>query len=223
MKAILPASHRTSSPITDAKTADAGASAYDIVPALRAEETAMTHTRPFGPALFGEAAIDAETAKLKAQMVQLLADQPDLWIIGAEAFRAARRRGEGPFPAPVMSSRARTLTITGKDGGPCRMRRLCSGREGDGCNDPYLDEEVEPLALTEQEIDDLVAFLTSLTSAQHEEQGDGERARQRETAGTNRPQREIGVGLWSQTASTSATRALIRTLTGTSGRFRSRW
>ena len=82
----------------------------------------MTHTRPFDPALFGEAAIDAETAKLNAQMIQLLADQPEWWIIGAESFRAARRRGEGPFPAPVMSSRARTLTITGKDGNEIPLR-----------------------------------------------------------------------------------------------------
>jgi acetyl esterase len=100
----------------------AGGSAYDIVPALRAGETAMTYTRPFDPALFSEAAIDAETAKLNAEMLELLADQPDWWIIGAEAFRAARRRGEGPFPAPVMSSRARTLTITGKDGNEIPLR-----------------------------------------------------------------------------------------------------
>ena len=39
-----------------------------------------------------------------------------LWIVGPDAFRAARRRGEGPFPAPVFSARARTITITGKDG-----------------------------------------------------------------------------------------------------------
>jgi acetyl esterase len=100
----------------------AGGSAYAIVPALRAEETAMTLTRPFDPALFGEAAIDAETAELNAQMIELLTDQPEWWIIGAEAFRAARRRGEGPFPAPVMSSRARTLTITGKDSNEIPLR-----------------------------------------------------------------------------------------------------
>jgi alpha/beta hydrolase family protein len=99
-----------------------GGSAYDIVSDLRAEETAMTRTRPFDPTLFGEAAIDAETAELNPQMVELLADQPDWWIVGAEAFRAARRRGEGPFPAPVMSSRARTLTITGKDGNEIPLR-----------------------------------------------------------------------------------------------------
>ena len=76
----------------------------------------MTDTRPFDPALFREAAIDPETAKLNAQMIELLTGQPEWWIVGAQAMRAARRRGEGPFPAPVLSSRARTMTITGKDG-----------------------------------------------------------------------------------------------------------
>jgi acetyl esterase len=82
----------------------------------------MTDTRPFDPALFGEAAIDHETARLNTQMIQLLTGQPEWWITGAETFRAMRRRGEGPFPAPVMSSRARTLTITGKDGNKIPLR-----------------------------------------------------------------------------------------------------
>ncbi len=82
----------------------------------------MTDTRPFDPALFRDAAIDPDTATLNAQMIQLLTGQPEWWITGAEAFRAARRRGEGPFPAPVMSSRARTLTITGKDGNKIGLR-----------------------------------------------------------------------------------------------------
>src|SRR5882762_667765 len=82
----------------------------------------MTDTRPFGPALFAEAAIDAETAKLNAEMIRLLADQPEWWITGAETSRAMRRRGEGPFPAPVTSSRARTLTITGRNGNKIELR-----------------------------------------------------------------------------------------------------
>ena len=67
----------------------------------------MPDTRPFDPSLFGETAISAETTKLNAEMVVLLTDQPEWWIIGAEASRAARRRGEGPFPAPVTSNRQR--------------------------------------------------------------------------------------------------------------------
>ena len=43
--------------------------------------------------------------------------------------------------------------------------------KGDGVRNPYLDEDIQPLALTEQEIDDLVAFLASLTSAQYRELG----------------------------------------------------
>src|SRR5579862_2326210 len=82
----------------------------------------MTDTRPFDPVLFSDAAIDAGTARLNEQMIELLTGQPEWWIAGAQAFRAARRRGEGPFPAPVMSERARTITITGKDGNEIPLR-----------------------------------------------------------------------------------------------------
>ena len=82
----------------------------------------MTDIRPLDPALFADAAIDAETAALNAQMIELLTGQPEWWVVGAQAMRAARRRGEGPFPAPVMSSRARTLPIKGKDGNEILLR-----------------------------------------------------------------------------------------------------
>src|SRR5216683_5761674 len=62
--------------------------------------------------------------------------------------------------------------------------------KGDGINDPYLDEDMQPLALTEREIDDVVALLATLTSAQYTEQGVKELARQRELSRTNRPQRD---------------------------------
>jgi acetyl esterase len=82
----------------------------------------MTDTRPFDPALFRDAAIDPDTANLNAQMIELLNDQPEWWIVGAQAARAARRRGEGPFPAPVFSDRARTITISGKEGNQIPLR-----------------------------------------------------------------------------------------------------
>jgi acetyl esterase len=82
----------------------------------------MTDTRPFDPALFRAEAIDADTAKLNQQMIQLMTGLPEWWVMGAETFRAARRRGEGPFPAPVMSGRARTITIIGKDGNEIPLR-----------------------------------------------------------------------------------------------------
>jgi hypothetical protein len=40
--------------------------------------------------------------------------------------------------------------------------------KGDGLQNPYLDEDIQPLALTESEIDDLVEFMASLTSAQYQ-------------------------------------------------------
>jgi cytochrome c peroxidase len=38
--------------------------------------------------------------------------------------------------------------------------------KGDGITDPWLDKDMQPLALSESEIDDVVAFLASLTSPQ---------------------------------------------------------
>ncbi len=91
----------------------------------------MTDTRPFDPALFRADAIAPDIAKLNQDMIQLLTGQPDWWIVGADAARAARKRGDGPFPAPVMSRRARTIVITGKDGNEIPLRVIApSGPRG---------------------------------------------------------------------------------------------
>jgi acetyl esterase/lipase len=79
-------------------------------------------TQPLDPALFRPAAIDAETADLNAKMIALLTPLPNWWVVGAETTRAARRRGDGPFPAPVLSPRARTITIEGRDGNTIPLR-----------------------------------------------------------------------------------------------------
>ena len=62
--------------------------------------------------------------------------------------------------------------------------------KGAGLANPWLDEDIQPLALTEPEIDDLVAFLVSLTSAPYKELGDLEYARQLAISRVNRPQRD---------------------------------
>jgi cytochrome c peroxidase len=62
--------------------------------------------------------------------------------------------------------------------------------KGDGLHNPWLDEDMQPLALTESQIDDLAAFLASLTSASYKKQGAAELARQRALSRTNRPQRD---------------------------------
>ena len=62
--------------------------------------------------------------------------------------------------------------------------------KGAGLQDPYLDQDIQPLALTENDIDDLVAFMASLTSPNYKEQGATELARQRAISRTTRPQRD---------------------------------
>jgi cytochrome c peroxidase len=70
---------------------------------------------------------------------------------------------------------------------PCRRQAL---NHGDGTRDPWLDEDMQPLALSESEIDDVVAFLATLTSVQYQQLGAKELTRQRAIASTNRPERD---------------------------------
>jgi cytochrome c peroxidase len=62
--------------------------------------------------------------------------------------------------------------------------------KGDGLNNPWLDEDIQPLALTERDIDDLVAFLAALTSPEYRDRGAQELERQRVLSRTSRPQRD---------------------------------
>ena len=62
--------------------------------------------------------------------------------------------------------------------------------KGDGITNPWLDKDMQPLALTEPEIDQVVAFLASLTSPQYKVIGDQEYARQLALSKVSRPQRD---------------------------------
>ena len=84
--------------------------------------------------------------------------------------------------------------------------------KGAGLQNPYLDEDIQPLALTEGDIDDLVAFLASLTSARL--QGTGRQ-------GAGAPARELpdgaasaryGEGLRPETASAQVAAPLMLTI-----------
>ncbi|HVC61647.1 MAG TPA: alpha/beta hydrolase [Acetobacteraceae bacterium] len=77
---------------------------------------------PLDSALFRPDAVARETRALNEAMVKVLTGLPDWWVVGAATARAARRRGDGPFPAPVMSPRARTRQISGKDGNEIVLR-----------------------------------------------------------------------------------------------------
>ena len=62
--------------------------------------------------------------------------------------------------------------------------------KGDGIRNPWLDEDIQPLALAENEIDDVIAFMASLTTPEYAPLGRVELARQREEARMSRPQRD---------------------------------
>jgi cytochrome c peroxidase len=62
--------------------------------------------------------------------------------------------------------------------------------KGDGIKNPWLDTDMQPLALTEGEINDMVAFMASMTSPQYKSLGDREFARQRALANRSRSQRD---------------------------------
>jgi len=68
------------------------------------------------PALFGDAAISDETRAMNAAIVAAMKDLPEWWDIGAQAMRDIRARGEGPFPLPPKSERARWIEIEGPAG-----------------------------------------------------------------------------------------------------------
>jgi cytochrome c peroxidase len=62
--------------------------------------------------------------------------------------------------------------------------------KGAGLNNPYLDDDIRPLALSDSDIDDLVAFLASLTGPAYRALGVEEFARQKALSLTSRPQRD---------------------------------
>jgi len=97
------------------------------------------------------------------------------------ADRAALERGSGPA----------RLHDDFHDGSQATLWDVIDHySKGDGLKDPWLDEDIQPLALTESEIDDLVVFLASLTSPQYRELGIRELARQRALSRVSGPQRD---------------------------------
>jgi cytochrome c peroxidase len=62
--------------------------------------------------------------------------------------------------------------------------------KGDGVADPWLDVDIQPLALEERDIDDVIALMASLTSPSYKAVAERELARQRKLSRTSRPQRD---------------------------------
>jgi acetyl esterase len=77
---------------------------------------------PLRPALFRQDAIAEDTVKLNDMLLGLMTGLPEWWNVGAETAREARRQGRGPFPPAILSPRARTRVITGRDGNDIPLR-----------------------------------------------------------------------------------------------------
>jgi cytochrome c peroxidase len=121
--------------------------------------------------------------------VDRTAIQSNLSMLGR--FLVTRRDADiGAFKTPNL----RNLLVTAPyfhDGSHATLWDVLDHyNKGGDLNDPFLDRDMRPLALKEAEIDDLVAFLASLTSPDYRKPALQELARQRKLARTTRPDRD---------------------------------
>ena len=120
--------------------------------------------------------------------IDIAAIEGDMSVLGR--FLVTKRQSDiAAFKTPGL----RNVLITGPYFHNGSMQTLWDAvdhyNHGDGVTDPWLDKDIQPLALTEPEIDDVVAFMTSLTSSMYAEAGEKEFARQLAVSRVDRPQR----------------------------------
>jgi cytochrome c peroxidase len=130
-----------------------------------------------------------ELAQGSLPAVDAAAIGSDLSVLGR--FLVTREQGDiASFKTPGL----RNVLVTGPYFHDGSMQTLWDVMDhynkGDGITNPWLDKDMQPLALTEPEIDDIVAFLASLTSSQYKELGDQEYARQLALSRVSRSQRD---------------------------------
>jgi cytochrome c peroxidase len=121
--------------------------------------------------------------------VDRTAIQSDLSMLGR--FLVTRQDADiGAFKTPNL----RNLLMTAPyfhDGSHATLWDVMDHyNKGGDLNDPFLDADIRPLALKEAEIDDLVAFLASLTSPEYSKPALKEWARQRKLSRITRPDRD---------------------------------
>lgn len=124
-----------------------------------------------------------------AEVIDTLALQTDLSELGR--FTVTRNRADiGAFKTQQL----RNVGITPPymhDGSLSTLWDVIDHYNKGGEANPFLDGAIEPLALTEREIDQLVAFLFSLTDARFARENRMERDRQRTASRTRRPFRDV--------------------------------
>ena len=129
--------------------------------------------------------VDSKSAKA----IDTAAIQTEMSALGR--FLVTRKRADiASFKTPTL----RNVLITAPyfhDGSQATLWDVVDHyNKGDGIHNPFLDQDIQPLALSENDVDDLVAFMASLTSADYEDRGLKELARQRSISRANRPQRD---------------------------------
>lgn len=121
--------------------------------------------------------------------VDRAAIQTDLAVLGRFLI-TKKEKDTASFKTPGL----RNLLLTAPyfhDGSQATLWDIVDHyNKGDGIKDPWLDEDMQPLALQENQIDDLVAFLASLTSDEYKEPAAKELGRQRALSRVTRPQRD---------------------------------
>jgi len=151
------------------------------------------HNIGVGTIRHGVVALAAKAEQLvnskSAKAIDAAAIQTDMTALGR--FLVTKKEADiASFKTPDL----RNVLITGPyfhDGSQETLWDVLDHyNKGDGIHNPFLDQDMQPLALSESDIDDVVAFMASLTSADYKEQGLKELASQRELTRTKRPQRD---------------------------------
>ena len=132
---------------------------------------------------------EREIASGHLEAVDRAAIQTDMSVLGR--FLITKKQADiAAFKTPIF----RNILLTGPyfhDGSQETLWDVMDHyNKGDGLRNPWLDEDIQPLALTESEINELVAFMASLTSPEYQELGVRELERQRALAQKSRPQRD---------------------------------
>jgi cytochrome c peroxidase len=125
------------------------------------------------------------------ESIDRLALETDLSELGR--FTVTRSRADiGAFKTPAV----RNVGVTGPymhDGSLRTLWDVMDHYNKGGEPNPFLDGGIEPLALSEREIDQVVAFLFSLTDERLQAQNEAELTRQKALAAERRPFRDTSL------------------------------
>jgi cytochrome c peroxidase len=121
--------------------------------------------------------------------VDRTAIQSDLSLLGR--FLVSRQDADiGAFKTPNLRNLLMTAPYFHDGSHPTLWDVVDHYNKGGDLNDPFLDADMRPLALKEADLDDLVAFLASLTSSDYRKPALEELTRQRKLSRTTRPYRD---------------------------------